>query len=298
MQSSRGPEDPALFLGGRYEDVPGFSVMVPGAPAGCPGCLALGHPGKQQNGCKTSITHYAGGLCKQLFCYEDFTAAHLSYPHERRDVMPTVWGAGGVHRRVRTGDIPFRKGEPRRASPNRGRLTGPRRGPKTRSKSGKRTCKPNSVVCGHSSRRRVAADAHQRPTRRFQRLLEPSWRAGPARCARQALSRAHPSLFGLAPCGVYPASAVTAGAVRSYRTFSPLPGRDRLKEPVRPPSRKRGSPGGIFSVALAVHGPSQVRVPDVIRHTALWSSDFPPPEVVALSASCLRQRPPGPPASV
>jgi hypothetical protein len=32
-----------------------------------------------------------------------------------------------------------------------------------------------------------------------------------------------PSLFGLAPCGVYPASAVTVGAVRSYRTFSPLP---------------------------------------------------------------------------
>src|SRR5579875_1001461 len=32
-----------------------------------------------------------------------------------------------------------------------------------------------------------------------------------------------PSLFGLAPCGVYPAPAVTSGAVRSYRTFSPLP---------------------------------------------------------------------------
>ena len=36
---------------------------------------------------------------------------------------------------------------------------------------GKRTCKPNSVVCGHSSRRRVAADTHQRPTRRFRQLL-------------------------------------------------------------------------------------------------------------------------------
>jgi hypothetical protein len=34
---------------------------------------------------------------------------------------------------------------------------------------------------------------------------------------------APPSLFGLAPCGVYPASVITAGAVRSYRTFSPLP---------------------------------------------------------------------------
>ena len=31
------------------------------------------------------------------------------------------------------------------------------------------------------------------------------------------------SLFGLAPSGVYPAIAVTSDAVRSYRTFSPLP---------------------------------------------------------------------------
>ena len=31
------------------------------------------------------------------------------------------------------------------------------------------------------------------------------------------------SLFGLAPCGVWPATRLAAGAVRSYRTFSPLP---------------------------------------------------------------------------
>jgi len=30
-------------------------------------------------------------------------------------------------------------------------------------------------------------------------------------------------LFGLAPGGVYPATTVTSRAVRSYRTFSPLP---------------------------------------------------------------------------
>ena len=35
---------------------------------------------------------------------------------------------------------------------------------------------------------------------------------------------ANGSLFGLAPGGVYPATAVASGAVRSYRTFSPLPG--------------------------------------------------------------------------
>jgi len=91
-----------------------------------------------------------------------------------------------------------------------------------------------------------------------------------------------PSLFGLAPCGVYPASTVTVGAVRSYRTFSPLPERGRPNGlPGRPP--KRVGSGGIFSVALAVHGPLRVRVPDVIRHTALWSSDFPPPEAVAFA---------------
>ena len=32
-----------------------------------------------------------------------------------------------------------------------------------------------------------------------------------------------PSLFGLAPGGVYPAIAVAGDAVRSYRTLSPLP---------------------------------------------------------------------------
>jgi hypothetical protein len=90
---------------------------------------------------------------------------------------------------------------------------------------------------------------------------------------------ATPSLFGLAPCGVYHASVITAGAVRSYRTFSPLP----LREAV--------------AVCFLWHWPStglDARVPDVIRHTTLWSSDFPPPAALASP----RQRPPGPPASI
>ena len=50
------------------------------------------------------------------------------------------------------------------------------------------------------------------------------------RCAAPHGSlRTLPSLFGLAPCGVYPAPGVTAGAVRSYRTFSPLPRREKSK---------------------------------------------------------------------
>ncbi len=50
-----------------------------------------------------------------------------------------------------------------------------------------------------------------------------------------AVSReaAAPPLFGLAPGGVCPASAVTGTAVRSYRTVSPLP------EPRRLPGRTR-----------------------------------------------------------
>ncbi len=35
--------------------------------------------------------------------------------------------------------------------------------------------------------------------------------------------RQNPCLFGLAPCGVYHAAAITGRAVRSYRTISPLP---------------------------------------------------------------------------
>jgi len=77
---------------------------------------------------------------------------------------------------------------------------------------------------------------------------------------RSLLRRASPSLFGLAPCGVYPAPGVTAGAVRSYRTISPLPRRRSPACRTNPASGsrvallRRGSRGGIFSVALAVHG--------------------------------------------
>ena len=118
-----------------------------------------------------------------------------------------------------------------------------------------------------------------------------------------------PSLFGLAPCGVYPAPAITGWAVRSYRTISPLPRRWSLRndEPSRQAGptrvlRFQGRPperGVAGAVSFLWHWPSmrlQAHVPDVIRHTALRSSDFPPPVVPRLRES-LRQRPPGPPAS-
>ena len=59
-----------------------------------------------------------------------------------------------------------------------------------------------------------------------------------------------PSLFGLAPGGVCHAAGVAAGAVRSYRTVSPLP------------SSPEGENGGLFSVALSLGS----HPPDVIRH--------------------------------
>ena len=57
-----------------------------------------------------------------------------------------------------------------------------------------------------------------------------------------------PSLFGLAPGGVFHAFFVTKKPVCSYHTFSPLP---RL--------------GGLFSVALSLRLPS----PEVIWHRVL-----------------------------
>lgn len=80
---------------------------------------------------------------------------------------------------------------------------------------------------------------------------------------------ANGSLFGLAPSGVYTATIVTNGAVRSYRTFSPLP----------------IETGGIFSAALAVMLPSPAPCPGVTWHSALWSPDFPPAACAA--SDCL-----------
>ena len=71
----------------------------------------------------------------------------------------------------------------------------------------------------------------------------------------------HSCLFGLAPCGVYHATFITERPVRSYRTISPLP-------VFRP------------AVSFLLHWPSlrlEAQIPDVIRHTALRSPDFPPP---------------------
>jgi hypothetical protein len=113
---------------------------------------------------------------------------------------------------------------------------------------------------------------------------------------RRIAERAAPLLlFGLAPCGVYPAAGITACAVRSYieaaeaaRTFSPLPRQARryvFCGTFRTGSLRSRRSGIFFSPALAVS-----------EHTALRSSDFPLPQrdqgqsVIALPPG---QRPPG-----
>ncbi|GEM_PF-6030123 len=83
-------------------------------------------------------------------------------------------------------------------------------------------------------------------------------RAGSSNLPAHAAGHSLVRLFGLAPDGVSPATPVTGSAVRSYRTFSPLPAFTRV--------------GGMFSVALSVGS----RLPAVSRRPALWSPDFPP----------------------
>src|SRR5271170_5695444 len=70
-------------------------------------------------------------------------------------------------------------------------------------------------------------DGHSSWTPVARRLQQPTRTADPdtdlsSGCACAWLKLV-PSLFGLAPGGVCRAAGVAAGAVRSYRTFSPLP---------------------------------------------------------------------------
>ena len=128
--------------------------------------------------------------------------------------------------------------------------------------------KPNFVEDDHSSRRHITVDAHS------------DLPAGLARRASMrfaSLRRKASRLFGLAPCGVYHASGFTAGAVRSYRTFSPLP------HPFRD--------AAVFSLWHLPSRSLDAPVPDVIRHTALRSSDFPLPTSLSNSPAAIAQPP-------
>ncbi len=185
----------------------------------------------------------------------------------------------------------------------------PGRGCRCAKQFGKRTCKPNSVVCGHSSRRRVAADAHQRPTRRFRRpadgsllrggssvgLSEQPCGAGPAPDALPALGARLPPYLVLLRVGFTLPPALPPERCALTAPFHPYPGAGVVatasgpgkpgqlgycvsRAALRPDPKKRG--GVAEAVCFLWHWPSTslyAHVPDVIRHTALRSSDFPPP---------------------
>ena len=122
--------------------------------------------------------------------------------------------------------------------------------------------KPNSVLGDHSSRRAITAPLQQ-PTRRFRSFRERGrgesapenlriaantvrvfrkthlHLGAPGRYALAAEEApASPCLFGLAPCGVYRAVRITADAVGSYPTLSPLPQAACMGVPVRITSQK------------------------------------------------------------
>ena len=140
------------------------------------------------------------------------------------------------------------------------------------------TCKPGSVSIaiavddGYSSRMAVASHLKQ-PTRTSVQ-------------DRTCCTRQRVSLHGLAPDGVYRARSVTSSAVRSYRTFSPLP------------AYPFPAPGGLFSVALSLGlpPPGVTRHPDPVepglsspfaetKATAIRSSDSPHHTLATLTRS-------------
>jgi hypothetical protein len=118
-------------------------------------------------------------------------------------------------------------------------------------------------------------------TKRQSFLLAANLFAAPATYPEVVTERAAPPpLFGLAPHGVCPANRITAAAVRSYRTFSPLP-----VEACAPT-------GGTFSVALSVK-PALSEPPRPLAGMLPYGDrTFLPPSAFTKKASdCLSGRP-------
>src|SRR5262249_13082702 len=116
--------------------------------------------------------------------------------------------------------------------------------------------------------RSAARDGHSSGTPVARRLKQPTRTAGSGHRSRDRLRGLAPSLFGLAPGGVCRAADVAADAVRSYRTFSPLP---RLI---------RNTPWRLVFCGTVPETGSRFRG-DKARLTVFgterpWSPDFPP----------------------
>ena len=113
------------------------------------------------------------------------------------------------------------------------------------------------------------------------------WRIGPIRSNRRLGSGSIPAYLVLLRVGfTVPRPSLDARCALTA-PFHPYPGRC-------PPARLR-EPTATGAVCFLLHWPSSrldATVPDVIRHTALWSSDFPPPRNTGLHRPS-RQRSPG-----
>jgi hypothetical protein len=132
-------------------------------------------------------------------------------------------------------------------------------------------------------------------------VLKPPGRAEQARSVSLAFGSRFPPYLVLLRVGFtlpQPLQTERCALAAPFHPYSGA-GSGRSGEPFR---QSQGGPperGVAGAVSFLWHWPYtgfETRVPDVIRHTALRSSDFPPPEDTRESER-LRQRPPGPPAS-
>ena len=151
-------------------------------------------------------------------------------------------------------------------------------------------------MCGHSSRRSVTARAHQRPTRRFRQRFEPPCRIGPMRDAALALGRRLPPYLVLLRVGFTLPPPLLAERCALTAPFHPYPGAAPAANPIEADrfGDARLKDGVAEAVCSLWHWPStglDARVPDVIRHTALRSSDFPPPDTLACARASGSDRP-------
>ncbi len=140
-------------------------------------------------------------------------------------------------------------------------------------------CKPGSV--GYRALAPAIRDGHSSGTTFARCLMQPTRTAGPTRpCDVIAKGEplAMPSLFGFAPGVVCHAVPVAGGAVRSYRTFSPLPS---------PPYASPASGGGWVGEAVRSlwHCPWGRPRRMLSGTVCRWSPDFPLPQPFGRSGS-------------
>src|SRR5262249_27049004 len=115
---------------------------------------------------------------------------------------------------------------------------------------------------------RTTRDGHSSGTPVARRLKQPTRTAGSGHRSRNRLRDLAPSLFGLAPGGVCRAADVAVDAVRSYRTFSPLP---RL---IRNAPRWSVFCGTVPETGSRLRGDKSRRTLSGTERP--WSPDFPP----------------------